>query len=119
MKVLVADDTEHVRYLVTELLRGEPEIEGVLQAMDGVEAIEIVRRERPRVVILDVMMPHLDGLQTARLIKEEWPETRVLVMTSMREKSFERDAYAYGADGFLDKAALTTELAPAVRRLLT
>ena len=74
--VLIADDSEDSRWLVTVLLRHEAAVDAVLQAKNGAEAIEVVRRERPQVVILDYMMPRLDGLQATRLIICPDPEAQ-------------------------------------------
>jgi DNA-binding NarL/FixJ family response regulator len=118
VKVLVVDDAADSRHLAATLLRRERAIATVLEATDGVEGVEMVRRERPRIVVMDVRLPRMDGLQATRVIKTEWPETRVVVVTSLRDKAYERDAYAYGADAYLDKGELSTELVATVRRLL-
>ena len=117
--VLVVDDDPDARYIVSQFIRSQQGVDAVLHAADGVEAIEIMRRESPRVVITDLMMPRLDGLQTTRLIREEWPDTRIVVITSLGDNSYEQDAYAYGADAFLDKSRLLDELLPTLRRLLS
>lgn len=116
--VLIVDDSKDFRWILSEIARRAPGVGAVLQAEDGVEAVTIVRRSRPRLVIMDFMMPRLDGLQATRLIKEEWPATRVLVVTSQRGHPAEEDARAYGADELLDKGRVPTELDAAIQRLL-
>jgi CheY-like chemotaxis protein len=117
-KVLIADDSKDFRWVVSELVRVLPGVGTVLEAEDGNEAVDVVRRERPRLVIMDFMMPRMDGLQATRLIKEEWPDTRVIVVTSRRGHPSEQDARRYGADAFLEKKLVSTDLSAVVRVLL-
>ncbi len=75
----------------------------MIEADDGVAAVDLVRHEQLHIVLIDIMMPRLDGLKATRLIKQEWPETKVVVVTSVPDESYRRAAYASDADAYLDK----------------
>jgi DNA-binding NarL/FixJ family response regulator len=117
IRVLVADDQAAVRAGFAALIAGEGEMEVVGEASNGREAVDIVRRVLPHVVLMDIRMPVLDGLEATRLICSDatLTETRVLVLTT-----FDLDEYVYaalraGASGFLLKDAGPRELLHAVR----
>ncbi|HKW90729.1 MAG TPA: response regulator transcription factor [Methylomirabilota bacterium] len=117
LKVLVVDDDADFRWLVGTTLRSEPAITVVGEAGDGRTAIALARRERPDVVILDLKMPELGGLEATRWIKDAAPGVKVLVVTSFAEDVYRRLASVVGADRFLDKRDLATTLLPAIRDL--
>jgi DNA-binding NarL/FixJ family response regulator len=118
VKVLVVDDDESFRWLFRTILRFAPDVGPVIEAEDGVAALDLMRSEHPQVVVMDVMMPRLDGIQTARFIKQEWPETKVVVVTSVADEAYQRTAYASGADAFLNKRHISTSLIPIIRDLM-
>ena len=117
VKVLVVDDDPDFRWLVGATLRSEPAITVVGEAGDGRTAITLARRERPDVVILDLKMPELGGLEATRWIKDAAAGVKVLVVTSFAEDVYRRLASVVGADRFLDKRDLATTLLPAIREL--
>ena len=114
--VVLADDQALVRRGFRLILEAEPDIEVVAEAEDGQQAIDAVRRHRPAVVLMDIQMPGLDGLEaTRRILGREDNATRVLILTT-----FERDDYVFqalqlGASGFLLKTAPPEDLLTAVR----
>ncbi|MFJ8437223.1 response regulator [Kitasatospora sp. NPDC094019] len=115
IRVLLVDDEELLRLAFGMILRAEPDMEPVGEAADGAEAVELARRLRPDVVLMDVRMPGTDGIEATRLLLREAPETRVLVLTT-----FDLDAYAFealgaGASGFLLKNSRPQELLEAIR----
>ena len=120
VKILVVDDDETFRDLITLVLEraNRLDVQSVFQAHDGVEAVEMVRSERPELVIMDLMMPRLDGLQASRLIKQEWPDTRVIVVTSLADPEYEKAAYVSNADAFVDKGSLLSSLANTLLQLI-
>jgi DNA-binding NarL/FixJ family response regulator len=103
LRVVVAEDQALVRAGLVTILRSDPEIEVVGQAADGEEAVAVVRRTGPDVVLLDVRMPRVDGLEATRRIRAETRPTRVLVLTTFGEDEVVFEALRSGADGFLLK----------------
>ncbi|MEU3401851.1 response regulator transcription factor [Streptomyces filamentosus] len=115
VRVLLVDDEELLRLAFGMILRAEPDMEPVGEAADGAAAVELARRLRPDVVLMDVRMPGTDGIEATRRLLREVPGTRVLVLTT-----FDLDAYAFealraGASGFLPKNSRPEELLAAIR----
>jgi DNA-binding NarL/FixJ family response regulator len=117
IRVVIADDQGMVRAGLGSLLEGEPDIEVVGDAADGEQAIAAVRRLRPDVVLMDIRMPNLDGLEATRRLAAEGAVARVLVLTTFDLDEYVFDALRAGASGFLLKDATAEELASAVRVL--
>lgn len=100
-RVLIADDSTHAREGLRALLSTWPNIMLVGEAVNGQEALHLVAERRPDIVLLDLQMPLLDGIQATRLIKQQWPAVIVIVLTIY---AAERDAaLAAGADSFVIK----------------
>ncbi|ROV68016.1 DNA-binding response regulator [Streptomyces globisporus] len=115
VRVLVADDEALVRAGVRAILARDPQVEVVAEAADGHEAIALVRRHRPDVVLLDIQMPGLDGLTAvARLHREPTP-VGVIMLTTFGQDTYVTRALEEGADGFLLKADDPRELLNGVR----
>lgn len=119
IRVAVVDDQALVRRGFAMVLEPEPDIEVVAEAGTGIEAIEVTRRHRPDVVLMDIRMPEMDGLTaTARLLDDaDWP-LRIIILTT-----FDPDEYVYralqaGASGFILKDLPPEQLAPAIRTVL-
>jgi DNA-binding NarL/FixJ family response regulator len=117
VRVLLADDQALVRAGFGALLRAEPGIEVAAEAADGAQAVELAVRERPDVVLMDVRMPRLDGLQaTARITADpRLAETRVVVLTTFELDEYVFGALRAGASGFLLKDVEPADLVTAVR----
>jgi len=115
IRVLVVDDHSIVREGVCALLGLSPEIEVVGEAVNGNEALEKVRRLSPDVVLLDIAMPVMDGLEASRRISKEFPSTRVLVLTQHDDKEYVFPVIEAGAKGFISKKAASSELVSAIR----
>jgi DNA-binding NarL/FixJ family response regulator len=113
--VLVVDDDEDTRWLLAATLRENPGVTVVGLAGDGETAVAFVRRERPEVVLMDLLMPRLDGLEATRRIKREWPNTKVIVLTGLAEEAYRLAASFNGADRFLNKAEIVAALLPAIQ----
>ena len=115
VRVLIADDQALVRSGFRKLLEAETDIEVVAEAADGFEAIEKARLHRPDVVLMDIRMPRLDGLQaTARLLALTAPPPRVIVLTTYDLDEYIFDALKAGASGFLLKDSPPEELIAAI-----
>ncbi len=114
-RIVVVDDQEMVRTGLGMVIAAEPGMDVVGEAGDGAAALEVVRRVRPDVVLMDVRMPGTDGIEATRLVTAELPEVAVLVLTT-----FDLDEYVYaalraGASGFLLKDAPADDLVHAIR----
>jgi two-component system response regulator NreC len=115
IKVLIADDHTIVRSGVRLLLDAEPDIEVIGEALDGVEAVELVAKMQPDVVLMDIAMPGMDGMEATRHIKADWPQVNVLVLTMHRRDEYFFELLKAGASGYVLKGAETNELIHAVR----
>ena len=115
IRVLLADDQPLLRTGMTLVLEGEPDLTVVGEASDGVQAVDQAVRLRPDVVLMDVRMPRMDGIEATRRLVERAPDVRVLILTT-----FDLDEHAFaalraGASGFLLKDVPPAELAGAIR----
>jgi DNA-binding NarL/FixJ family response regulator len=112
VRVLIADDQRVTRQGLVALLSLLPQIEIVGEACNGQEVVEKVAQYHPDVVVLDVQMPALDGLEATRHIKREWPAVRVVVLTMYA--GYRQLALQADADAFLLKGATVEELTAAI-----
>ncbi|MGW4949001.1 response regulator [Streptomyces parvulus] len=115
IRVLIADDQQMVRQGFTVLLNTQPDIEVIGQAVDGRDAVAKVAEQAPDVVLMDIRMPELGGIEATRLITGATPEIRVLVLTTFDLDEYVYEALRAGASGFLLKDASADQLAEAVR----
>jgi len=113
-RVLIADDDDLMRAGLAELLAGDPGIEVVGRAATGREAVERVRRLDPDVVLMDVQMPDLDGIEATRELTRAAPRARVLILTTFEQDDYIFGALRAGASGFLLKRTRPEELIAAV-----
>jgi DNA-binding NarL/FixJ family response regulator len=113
--VLIADDQALVRVGLRKILEAEPETTVVGEAGDGEDAVTEARRLRPDVVLMDIRMPVLDGIEATRRIVRERAATRVLMLTTFGLDNYVYDALRAGASGFMLKDAPPEEIAAAVR----
>jgi YesN/AraC family two-component response regulator len=111
-RLVIADDSPHARHGECALLAIQPGIQVVGEAADGKEAIRLVEAIQPDGVILDVRMPGMDGLQASRIIKDRWPEIKVIVLSMYA--TYREEALSTGADAFLVKGCPTKELLDAI-----
>jgi DNA-binding NarL/FixJ family response regulator len=114
-KVLIADDQALLRVGLRKILESEPDTTVVGEASDGDEAVRETRRLRPDVVLMDIRMPVLDGIEATRRITRDHPSARVLILTTFGLDAYVYDALHAGASGFMLKDAPPEELAAAVR----
>jgi DNA-binding NarL/FixJ family response regulator len=113
--VLIADDQALVRVGLRKILDAEPDTDVVGEASEGEEAVSEARRLRPDVVLMDIRMPVLDGIEATRRVVREQPATRVLILTTFGLDTYVYDALRAGASGFMLKDAPPEEIAAAVR----
>ncbi|WP_217140902.1 response regulator transcription factor [Streptomyces sp. AC627_RSS907] len=115
IRVLIADDQQMVRQGFTVLLNTQPDIEVIGQAVDGLDAVAKVAELAPDVVLMDIRMPELGGIEATRRITGTTPEIKVLVLTTFDLDEYVYEALRAGASGFLLKDASADQLAEAVR----
>ena len=113
--VLLADDQALVRVGLRKILENEPDTTVVAEAENGEEAVAAAARFRPDVVLMDIRMPVLDGIEATRRIVRDRPATRVLILTTFGLDTYVYDALRAGASGFMLKDAPPEEIAAAVR----
>jgi DNA-binding NarL/FixJ family response regulator len=117
-RLLLADDHDLVRDGFHRMLGREPDLEVVGEASNGREAVELCRRLNPDLILMDVRMPEMDGLEATRMIKEEQPFVSVLVVTTYENPDYLLGALKAGAAGYVLKEAPKRQLLNAVRRVL-
>jgi DNA-binding NarL/FixJ family response regulator len=115
IRVVIADDHAIVRSGLEQFLATTDDLELVGTASDGVTALEVVEAEHPDVIIMDLSMPNMDGVEATRRIARDFPATRVLVLTSFSDQTRIMDALSAGADGYLVKHSEPDEIAAAIR----
>jgi DNA-binding NarL/FixJ family response regulator len=101
MQILIADDQTRARQSLKALLATWPTVEQVREASNGQEAVLLIEEAAPDVVVMDARMPEMDGLQATRLIKQRWPQVKVVVWSMYPE--YEVEAQSAGADAFVTK----------------
>jgi CheY-like chemotaxis protein len=116
-KVLVVDDEAHIRKFVSVMIRalGEPV---VLQAANGNEALQVYEREKPNLVLLDVNMPHVNGLQTLRNLKRVDPKCTVVMLTSLVNRQTVEECLQLGAMGYLRKDNPPDEMMVQLKKMI-
>lgn len=117
IRILLADDHALVRQGFKMILDAQPDLEIVGEAGNGREAVELAARLRPEVVVMDVAMPELNGIEATRRIAEHAPHTRILALSMHKDSVYVRETLRAGARGYLLKDSAPGELIAAVRAL--
>jgi len=115
IRVLVVDDHTIVRNGICALLRLAGDIEVVGEASNGREALEMVRKFVPDVMLIDIAMPNMSGLEATRRIRKEFPGVKILILTQYDDKEHVLGAIEAGASGFISKTAASSDLASGIR----
>jgi len=115
IKIVIADDHNVVRSGLGAFLQVFDDFELVGEAADGKEAVEVCEKKRPDVVLMDLVMPEMDGADATRIIRERFPDIQVIVLTSFKEDNLIESALQAGAIGYLLKNVSADELAEAIR----
>jgi two-component system, NarL family, invasion response regulator UvrY len=117
IRIIVADDHPVVRAGIKELLAEDPTLDVADEASSGYELLRKIREQEFDVIILDISMPGIDGLDTLKQIKSEKPKARVLILTIHPEARYAVRCVRMGADGYLTKGSAPTELIGAIKRI--
>ena len=113
--VLLVDDHQLVRKGFRRILEDDPDLRVVGEAGSGVEAIQMAERFTPRVIVMDMSMPGLDGVQATKEVLRRLPATAILILSMYAEESYIRNAFEAGAKGYLLKNAIEVDLTAAVK----
>jgi DNA-binding NarL/FixJ family response regulator len=116
-KVLIVDDDMRFRQRVKQLLACESAVEIIGEAGDGEEAILKAREYRPDLVLMDIRMPGMNGLESIRCLNAEMPDLKVIILTALDLQEYREAAIASGASGFVPKRNVRTELLPMLSAL--
>ena len=116
IRVLLVDDHMVVRSGLSTVLSVYDDLKLVGEAGDGEEAIRLCERLQPDVVLMDLLMPKMDGVTAIKAIKSRWPQIQIIALTSFKEKEYVEGALKAGANGYLLKDVSAEELVNAVRR---
>ena len=115
IKIVIADDQELIRESLKIVLSANPDMEVTDTVADGREVIRSVRACRPDVILMDVRMPEMDSVSCTRIIKENYPQIKIIILTTFDDDEYVYNALKYGASGYLLKGVSMAELSSAIR----
>lgn len=118
IKILIADDQELIRESLKIILSTNNEFEVIDTVGSGKEIVESIRRHIPDIILMDVRMPDMDGVQCTKFVKEVYPEIKVIVLTTFDDDEYIFSALKYGASGYLLKGVSLDELTSAIKTVL-
>jgi DNA-binding NarL/FixJ family response regulator len=119
MRILLAEDHKVVREGTRRLLESQPDFEVVGEASDGIEAVELAKKLKPEIIIMDVSMPRLNGIEATRQIKAIYPNIAILPLTGYDDDEYVFALLEAGAAGYLLKDSSGEELIEAIRQVMT
>jgi len=117
VKTLIADDDARFRQRIKELLASEPGMEIIGEAADGHDAVCKARELKPDLVLMDVRMPGMSGLDAARQLKAEMPGLKIIILTLYELEEYKEAAMASGVNHYIVKRSMLDELVPAIRSI--
>lgn len=112
---MIADDQELIRQSLLIVLSVKPNIAIIGTAKDGREVLELMKKERADVILMDIRMPEMDGVVCTKIIKERYPDTKIIILTTFDDDEFVFSALKYGASGYLLKGISIDELDKAIQ----
>ena len=116
LRILLVDDHEIVRRGVRLLLRAEESLQVCGEAADGREAVQKAEELRPDAIVMDISMPNVNGLEASREIRRILPDARIVILSQHNFPEMMRQAFAAGADEYVEKSAVSSELVAALER---
>jgi DNA-binding NarL/FixJ family response regulator len=114
-KIVLAEDHIHLRQRIKKFLETNGKFTVVGEANDGLELLELLKQSHPDMVITDISMPRLRGLEAAKKVKEIYPQVKVLILSMHKEKGYLDLAMSNGVDGYILKQEMDEELFPAIQ----
>lgn len=114
IKVLIADDQELIRQSLQIVLDSKPELEVTDIAENGQEVIRCIRKNKPDVILMDIRMPKMDGVQCTKIIKENYPGIKIIILTTFDDDEYVYNALKFGASGYLLKGVSMDDLVNAI-----
>ena len=115
IKVLIADDQELIRQSLQIVLNSKQDIEVSDVAANDQEVIQCIRKNKPDIILMDIRMPKMDGVQCTKIIKENYPQIKIIILTTFDDDEYVFNALKYGASGYLLKGVSMDELSDAIR----
>lgn len=117
-RIIIADDHEISRIGIRRLISNAPDVEVVAEAVNGAQTIDLARTLKPNLILMDVLMPQVSGIEAAQRIKNEMPSVSIIMLSSADDSTSVERAIFAGADGYLSKDVGSTELVEAIRTVL-
>ncbi len=117
INILVADDQELLRQSLIIILKNTPDFHVTDAVADGREVIRSVRKEKPDIILMDIRMPVMDGVVCTQIIKEQYPDIKIIILTTFDDDKYVYDALKYGASGYLLKGISVNELSDSIRKV--
>lgn len=118
IRVMVVDDHAIVREGIKALLDLQEDVDVVAEARSGMECLERIEEALPEVVLMDLKMPGIDGIEATRLVKEKWPQTKVILLTNYDDEEYVMESIRAGADGYVLKDVKKGDLIKIIRGVL-
>jgi DNA-binding NarL/FixJ family response regulator len=116
--IILAEDHVMVRQGLRHIIQEDPTVQVIHEAGDGLELLALLEKSTPDMVILDISMPRLGGLETAQIIKKQYPNIKIIILTMHRQKNFFQKARELGVNGFVLKDEADTDLVYAIKTVL-
>jgi two-component system response regulator NreC len=117
IEIVLADDNRIVRQGVRALLESEPDFYILAEAKDGLETVRMVERFHPDVLLLDLIMPEMNGLEVTRVVRKRFPKTNVVILSMHANEAYVLEALQAGAQGYVIKDSSSEELVRAIRKV--
>jgi len=119
IKILIVEDQAIVRKGIRMILEQDPQLAVIGEAMNGMEALELLEEELPDLILLDIRMPEMDGVMTVKAIRKKWPEVKILVLTTFNDDEAALETLKDGVNGFMLKTSEPEKLIQSIHSCLS